>query len=148
MFGLFKKKSGLLADYPVVEGRYDMTPAWSIALPLPFNRRFEDGSLVLWRPGITAWIIVWGNDHGESVEARMQALKARRAPEAFDERSFTDAGVGYQCYRLHEPADDRRVAAAYAFAFSQQGHVQMAVYFESEDTWPIAESLWKGLKPL
>jgi hypothetical protein len=149
MFGLFKKKAAtLLPDYPVVDGHYAMTREWAIQLPLAFNRRFEDGSLVLWRPGITAWIQVWGNDHGEPIEVRMQAQKARRAPAAFDERAFTANGVGYQFYRLQESADDGRVAAAYAFAFSDAGHVQMGLYFDREDELPIAESMWKGLQPL
>lgn len=148
MFGLFKKKPVLRADYPVVDGCYAMTEDWSIQLPLPFNRRFEEGSLVLWRPGVTAWIMAWGNDHGESVDARMRAQKARRAPAAFDERAFTADGVGYQFYRLQEQADDDRVAAAYAFAFSDAGHVQMAIYFDREDDLPVAESLWKGLQAI
>lgn len=147
MFGLFKKKPQLLADYPVVQGHYDMTPEWSIELPMPFNRRFEDCSLVLWRPGITAWIVVWGNDQAEPVEVRMRALKARRAPQAFDEQAFTRDGVGYQLYRLHESADDGRTAAAYTFAFSDAGHVQMAVYFDNEADLPVVESLWRGLRP-
>lgn len=38
-------------EFPVVVGRYQMTPDWAVTLPRPFNRRTEDGSLVFWRPG-------------------------------------------------------------------------------------------------
>jgi hypothetical protein len=53
-------------EFPVIEGRYQMTPDWAVTLPQPFNQRFEDDSLVFWRPGITVWTIVWGNDKNES----------------------------------------------------------------------------------
>jgi lipopolysaccharide/colanic/teichoic acid biosynthesis glycosyltransferase len=39
-----------------------MTPEWALVLPEKFNRRIEDGSMVFWRPGLTVWINVWGND--------------------------------------------------------------------------------------
>ncbi len=147
MFGRFRKKPQLHPDYPVVEGRYDMTPEWAIELPLPFNRRFEENNLVLWRPGITAWIVVWGNDQNASVEARLSALKSRRSPDAFGPQEFSRDGVGYHFYRLLEAADDARVAAGYAFAFGPAGHVQMAVYFDNESDLPIAEALWRGIRP-
>lgn len=142
-----KKKVELHPDYPVVEGLHEMTANWSVVLPLPFNRRIEDGNLVLWRPGITAWIVVWGNDHNETVEARMQALKARRSPQAFGVQEFFQRDIGYCMYRVAEPADDQRVATFQCFAFAASGHVQMAVYFDSEDDLPTAEGLWRGLRP-
>ena len=36
--------------FPLTQGRYAMTELWGIDLgELEFRRRFEDGSLVLWR---------------------------------------------------------------------------------------------------
>lgn len=58
--------------FPVVQDTYQMTKEWSVTLPGRFNRRIEDGSLVLWRPGFTIWTSVWGNDKKESAEKRLK----------------------------------------------------------------------------
>lgn len=72
-------------NYPVVEGRYRMTEVWSIDLPGPFNRRIEEECLVLWRPGLTIWTIVWGNDGGfGSAGHQLEIIKDEVSPEAFD----------------------------------------------------------------
>jgi hypothetical protein len=134
-------------DYPLVEGDYQMTDQWSVFLPQPFRLRFEEKSLVLWRRGITAWIIVWNNDFGESPEERLERRAAGRSRGAFDEiRERGDDGVLRYAYRLAEESDDNRVAAFYSFAVGLSGHVQMAVYFDSESDLPIAEGLWRSLR--
>jgi hypothetical protein len=46
-------------DYPTIEGRYPLTSDWELDLPQKFNRRIEDGNMVLWRPGLTLRISVW-----------------------------------------------------------------------------------------
>lgn len=45
-------------DFPVVEGLYRLTRDWELELPEKFNRRIEDGNMVLWRP--RAWTIPGG----------------------------------------------------------------------------------------
>jgi hypothetical protein len=146
MFNIFKKKATLHPDYPVVEGQYEMTAEWIIAPPMPFNRRFEDKSLVIWRPGITAWINIWDNPKGESVEIRLEALKSRRSPEAFSEKESRRQGVTHYSYRLNEEGDDKRVAALCAFAFSDVGHVQISIYFDREADLSVGEALYKSIE--
>ncbi|GAB3245255.1 hypothetical protein [Chitinimonas naiadis] len=146
MFNIFKKKPVLNPGYPVVEGRDEMTTEWSIAPSVPFNRRFENSSLVFWRPGITAWILIWDNPKGESVDTRLSALRARRSSEAFDEKESRSQSTSHYSYRLNEEADDKRVAALYAFAFSDVGHVQVSVYFDKEADLSIAEALCMSIE--
>jgi hypothetical protein len=133
-------------DFPLVEGHYRMTDDWSIFLPEPFRRRIEKGSLVLWRPGITTWINVWDNDNGENAEERLSRIRADRSSDAFDEIREIEEGVLRYAYRLGEDAPDERVAALYGFAIGVTGHVQMAVYFDMENSLSFAESLWRSLK--
>ena len=52
-------KHGLNPHFPVVTGRHQLTAEWSIDLPGEFNRRIDDGDLVFWRPGITAFVAIW-----------------------------------------------------------------------------------------
>jgi hypothetical protein len=46
-------------DYPTVEGTLSLTYSWSLVLPEKFNRRLDDGDLVIWRPGFTIRTAVW-----------------------------------------------------------------------------------------
>ena len=101
----------------------------------------RESSLVLWRPGLTAWITVWDNKHNESSELRKSELLQRRAPEAFAEKGATRDGVLFHMYRLAEPSGDKRVAALYGYAFGADGHVQMSLYFDEEKDAVVAESI-------
>ena len=72
-------------DFPVVTGDYLLTQGWRVQLPVPFNRRIEDGSLVLWRPDLTCWINIWHNDRQASVDTLLEeatrGLNAQRRDE-------------------------------------------------------------------
>jgi hypothetical protein len=87
------------AGFPLVEGSYAVTADWSIQLPEQFARRIEDGDLVLWRPGLTVWMTVWGNDHHESRAERLALVKEAASPERFAEREVEE--VGGVSFRLH-----------------------------------------------
>jgi hypothetical protein len=41
-------------------------------------------------------------------------------------------------YRLAEESDDERVPAIYAFSFSNDGHLQLSFYFDSETDAELA----------
>lgn len=94
-------------DFPVVEGRYQMTKEWSVTLPGKFNRRIEDGDLVIWRPGMTMWVAVWGNDKNENKESRLKRMRADISPQAFDVETSNTSNVLRLSYRLKE----RRIGA-------------------------------------
>ena len=138
------EKTELHPDFPVVKDKYQMTKNWTVVLPGAFNRRIEEGSLVLWRPGFTIWTTVWGNDHNETAEKRLDNIKQISDQSKFDETKL-DGKVLLYSYRLHEDAEDRRVAAFYCFAFGETGHVQMAIYFDKEDDASLANKIWHSL---
>jgi hypothetical protein len=131
---------------PMVEGAYAMTDTWAITLPPGrFRRRFEEGSLVLWRPGLTAWIRVWNNTHNESAAKRAADVRTDSSPQAFDVLDEQAGELLRYAYRLTEPSADQRVAAFYGFAFGRSGHVQMAVYFDDHRDLESALAMWRGL---
>lgn len=133
-------------DFPVIHSRYEMTKEWSIDLPEQFNRRFEDKSLVIWRPGLTMWIIVWDNNKSETPEARLAKFKARISERAFDLDESREASVIYFSYRLIEADDDDRVPAFYGFAIGESGHVQISIYFDQESDATEAAAIFKGVR--
>jgi hypothetical protein len=130
----------------VVKGEYRMTEGWSITLPEKFNRRVEEGNLVLWRPGITLWIAVWGNDHGESREERLAQLRDSIPPDAFHLEGLLEDDILRLGYRLDEASDDNQAAAFYGFAVGFNGHVQIAVYFDQEGDLDLAKGIWQSLR--
>jgi hypothetical protein len=133
-------------DFPVINGRYEITKDWSIDLPEQFNRRIEDESLVIWRPGFTMWIIVWDNNKNEAPEARLAKFKARISERAFDLDESRDARVIFFSYRLAEASDDDSVPALNGFAIGENGHVQISIYFDQESDVAEGATIFKSLR--
>ncbi len=128
-------------DFPIVTGHYKLTSTWSLSVPLKFNRRVEDGSLILWRPGVTLYFNVWNNDHNESVDTRLAQLKSEISPDAFGPQEQNNGGIQRFSYRLVEDA----VNALYGFVFADGGHVQVAVYFDDASDVELARSMFESV---
>jgi len=141
-------KHGLNPHFPVVTGRHQLTAEWSIDLPGEFNRRIDDGDLVFWRPGITAFVAIWNNDNAESIGARLAWLRGDMNPEAFDivQEDLVDAQRF--AYRLREDSEDSEensMPALYAFTVVEDSHLQLAVYFDDEHDVEVALRLWRSV---
>lgn len=132
-------------DVLVVEGVYRMTREWSISLPGPFKRRFDDEDLVLFRPGVTAWIVVWDKPASESKSDRLALLRSDISPEAYDHREEVAGGLLRLSYRLREEGSEARSPGFYSYTVGEGGHVQMAVYFDAEEDVEVALGLWRSL---
>lgn len=132
--------------FPVVEGHYQMTENWSVTLPEPMKRRFEDESLVLWRKGFTIWTIVWENDDDRTRAETLEWLRENMSQAAFDLSVEQDRGLTRFSYRLNEERGEGLVYALYAFAIADIGHVQMAIYFDDEAELEQARAIGKSLE--
>lgn len=117
--------------FPVVEGDHPLTTTWSIHLPKRFARRVEDGQLVLWRPGLTIWLTAWNNDYGESQANRLAALKKAASPERFADQETEARSLTRYSYRLRDENEDGPVESLYGFVISDDGHLQIAIYFDN-----------------
>jgi hypothetical protein len=131
-------------EFPVVEGRYEMTDEWTVDLPVKFNQRIEEEQLVFWRPGFTIWVNVWGLD-GESPRERMESLKEMISSDATDLVEESAEGILRLAYRLEEEAADGRQPGFYGFAIGSSGHVQLAMYFDDEEDAELAAQIWRSL---
>lgn len=127
--------------FPLVDGDQPLGNNWSIRLDQPFARRIDEGSLVLWRPGMTLWIAAWSNEHGESRETRLRAFEERASPARTAEREVTAAGLTRFDYRLREARAHGIVESLDALILSDDGHLQVSVYFDD----PAEESLARQL---
>jgi hypothetical protein len=139
-------KEAAMTAFPTVEGEYHMTKSWSITLPGEFKRRFENGSLVLWRPGVTLWTNIFRNDLGQPASERLAIFRRSASPDRFDVLEEEQDGVLRFAYRLNEASNDRRRPAFCSFAFGRSGHVQMSVYFDDERDLETARALWRSLR--
>lgn len=124
-------------DYPVVEGLYWLTADWMVTLPFKMNRRLEDDSLVLWRPGFTIWISIWGND-GKTCRESYESVLEDANLGRFDENLIEQPEAIWFSYRLKEHLP---VPALYAFAFAPGGYIQAALYFDVESDLEHAKQI-------
>jgi hypothetical protein len=118
--------------FPLVQGEHSLTVEWSVQLPEQFARRVEDGSLVLWRPGLTLWIAVWGNNNNETQAERLAWIKAEASPGRVDVRESDRGGVMRFSYRLRDENDDGTVESLNAYVIADDGHLQLSVYFDDQ----------------
>src|SRR5678815_4616669 len=126
-----KKKRA--AKFPVVSGALALTDTWSITLPGEFWSREEEGCLVLWRHGLTAWFKVWAPEEPRSQASLLKGIVEDASPERFDERRERRGGVLRFEYRLDEDAEDGRRPALYCFAVGPADYLQIGIYFDSDD---------------
>jgi hypothetical protein len=132
-------------DFPVVEGRYQMTKEWSVSLAEKFNRRIEGSDLVIWRPGMTLWIAIWGNDKSESKDIRIKKIRESISNKAFDIQTSKVSPVSRLNYRLKEEKAQGTIPAYYCFAIGDTGHVQMAIYLDNEKDVKSAQTICESL---
>ena len=116
--------------FPLVQGDHAFTATWSIHLPDQFARRVEDGQLVLWRPGLTIWLVAWGNDNNETQAARLAWFKDQASPARFDARESVGNGVTRFSYRLRDENEDGPFESLNADVIGDDGHLQLSVYFD------------------
>jgi hypothetical protein len=114
-------------------------------LPKRFSRRVEDGSLVLWRPGLTIWLVAWNNSNGESQAERLAYFKGAASPERCAERGSNAGGVTRFGYRLRDENEDGPVESVFALIINDDGHLQMSIYFddptEEATAWKLVDSV-------
>lgn len=134
------------SGHPILEGKLQLTPTWSITLPFRMAQRIEDGSLIFWSPGglLTIYLGTWGLDGDRN--STLIRIKRDRSPNAFDVQEDRSGKVWRYTWRLFENADDDRVAAFYGMAIGSEGFVQFAAYFDNENTAWIARSVFASLE--
>lgn len=110
--------------FPLIQGDHALTELWSIHLPEQFARRIEDGDLVFWRPGLTIWLAVWGNNEVQA--ARLAKIKDGASPARFDARESVGGGVTRFSYRLREA----NVESLNAYVIGDDEHLQISAYFD------------------
>lgn len=131
-------------DFPVVEGRYRLTREWELDLPEPFNRRMEDGDMVLWRPGLTFWIAIWSKEEAETPEDTLAWIVEDASPDRTDEKLDDTGDVIRHTYRLQEEDPERTPATFTSInghVIAVSDYVQITAYTDDADAGRTAEQV-------
>ena len=126
----------LHSEFPVVEGRYRLTRDWELDLPAKFNRRIEDGNMVIWRPGLTFWIAIWGPQAAKTPEETLAWILEDASPDRFAERAEHSGDLIRLTYRLKEKDPDRdptSYVAISGYVIGPSGHVQISAYCDDAE---------------
>ena len=129
-------------DFPVVHEEYQLTDRWSMVLPCRFNRRIEEGALVLWRPGFTIYVNLLNNDQGKSVDDLVTHFKSAMSPDAQQVEDRMHDGVRQLSYRLQEDA----VHGFYGFKFVPDGVLHLTNYFDNEEDEQLAREIFTSVR--
>ena len=109
-------------------------------------RRSENGSLVLWRPGLTFWISA---SHGHTSNARdnMAHFRRRLSPRAFEVESSESAGMLRLVYRVDETGSDGRILQSYQMiGCAGRDVIIISSYFDDEMAKGAAARLLRSVR--
>lgn len=132
--------------YPIVDGHTQVTEAWSIELDQPHNRTEQGRELVLFRPGFTIWISAWGNDNGDSIDQRAGWIAAETPRDAYDVLSGPRGPVYRHAFRRDEVKADGVLQGYYGYTVAEGGHLQMAIFIDTEDDLGLAKSIIESVR--
>jgi hypothetical protein len=124
-----------------------MTDNWCIELKDEYKKRFENGNLVLWRPGITSWIVVYNAKPGKTREDALKWRKQDTDKKKVQEFETSDEKYLRYAYLVFEKTEHDERWALYSFTFGKDsGHVMMATYFDDKRDLEKAKQLWMSLQ--
>ena len=81
------EKPDVIFFYPVEKGHVQVTQSWGFSIAHNMLRRFDHGSLVIWRPGFTIWLEAYGSS-GMSAEESMDRIVSRPFDSTFSNPRF------------------------------------------------------------
>ena len=136
-------------DFPVVSGDYAMSKGWRIELDQDFNRRIDEGSLVLWRPELTFWINIWNSDGKAAVDDVLRRLLADASPQRSDEQIDSTGVMARLTYELAEDDAEREQSADRSingFVIYRAGYVQIAAYYDTPEARAAAYDIIRSVR--
>ncbi len=133
-------------DFPVVEGDYFLSKYWSITVPIPFNRRVDDDSLVLWKPGLTFWMTQFENHQAKSPREMVLSLIADRDNEVDDYKEFEIIDTFIAQYFQEEIKDDKTVFSYHYIIASEVSMLSVKTYANNRTICKMSKQICQTIK--
>lgn len=135
----------LRPDFPIVSGKVPLLDHWTLTLPEDFRRRVENGSLVLWRPGLTIWVNCFIGNRGETAQGLLSQAVSDRSTDSYDLRQGSSEDILWAAYRHDEMRDGAKVYSLNVIAASGSSQTVMSVYFDADQDIEKARVIQNGL---
>jgi len=130
---------------PIDEGFVKITDSWGFDVSSRMLRRFDRGSLVIWRKGFTIWLNSYSAED-VSIEIRKKKIVDTMSPGNLDFEQVSNNGLHKIRYRLEEDMGDQREASSYLFGLTENEEVHIAVYYDDPSDKVDVEKIWNSLQ--
>ena len=129
---------------PVESGFVPITKTWRFENSSRMLRRFESGSLVIWKPEFTLWIRAY-TGIGESIQERVNGILEEKSPKAYALQQEETNGLLKLRYQLTEKSDGKDQASVYMFGFAESEEIHIAIYYDRDEYLEEIDKIWKSL---
>ncbi len=124
-----------------MSGACNLTEDWSLFLPEKFNRRIEDGDMVIWRPGLTFYLAAWDNDDRQTPQACRDGILREAGADRRNERQTERDDLLVLTYEQEE-RDARRSPSVWtalsSYTIAPIGHLQLSAYCDTDADLAVA----------
>lgn len=141
----------LNSDFPVVSGRTQLTAKWHADLPQPMNRRVDTGpggekSLVLWRPGLTAWLAAYNVPAGQR-DGYLSSMRTKPTVDADEIQDLEWGNCAGFSWMVVEPRRDGggKQFGLHLILAGTDSALHAAIYFDRPDDVDAAMDFAEGI---
>tara|TARA_B100000745_G_scaffold300260_1_gene253548 strand:- start:1236 stop:1994 length:759 start_codon:yes stop_codon:yes gene_type:complete len=129
---------------PVEKGHVNITEFWEFSVNSYMLRRFDNGSLVIWRPGFTIWLTSYTPDN-PNYNDRASDLVTRASPNKTDLERIESDGLIKVRYFLDEEVNGELQSSAYIYGFTECQEIHIAIYFDGPKHRSEIDNVWSSL---
>ena len=127
---------------PVEKGPVKITENWGFNVDSHMLKRFDNGSLVIWRPGFTIWLNAYTPDNPD-VHERISNLLNRISPGRTHLEQVELNGLKKVRYFLDEEVDGEVQSSANIYGFTESHELHMAIYFDDSEYKSEVQNIWE-----
>lgn len=129
---------------PVDEGMVKITEKWSFAASSRMVRRFDRGSIVIWRPGFAIWLSCYSFEARDKSE-RIEEILAESSSERTGEKIIENGDIKMLRYHLKEYNGERLQDSAHIIAVGETDEISMVIYYDNDKQLAEVDRVWESL---
>ena len=130
---------------PADPGPIDINKSWSFNVSSRMLKRFDKGSVVVWRPGFTIWSNCY-DANGWKIKDRVNKIIETASPDKMDFLEVAKNNVHKVRYRLQEVIDEKEQNAICIFALTEDQEIHMVIYFDHAEALSEIDEIWESLE--